>query len=387
MSKISLESWRHVEVESDDRLGGPVGDDISGHWSRRICTQTGVAVHERSGSNSSASSRGIRKNKHESWADLEVEGDAELNDPSSDDVSKYWSRASPGSDDVSRQSSGLSSSFGTPANTDGEMGDDRSKDGSSSFCTPTGTPVDTDGETGEDQMGELVQGQSNGAWGPGANQQDIVQQFGRSRKKIMNKRLTRELRVQGTSTSSSNSSTTSLSEPVNFVQTLCKGNREQGSDPSSTTTSSSEVGDVGDGDSSLFDPETQLDQETTSLGFPSVGSALHVSGHCKPCVFVKSTAQCYKGIDCTFCHMHHKRSNHPRPSKAKRSWYKRLIERSSEHPGDDEDLQPPQDPQPPANELPIAVRPQDRAQRRPDAWVDCQGIARPRACRQNACLP
>jgi len=296
-------------MENDDRLGDPVGVGISGQWNSRICTQTGRQVHERS----------ARTNKHESWADWEVEGDDELNDPSSDDISKYWSQ-------------GSSSSIGTSE----EMGDN------SSFRTPTGNE-----ETGDGREPRLAAA--------------AVEQLSRTRKKILNKTLAREHEVQGNLEPQTGTSSSNFMSPNHILF--------QGSDnssPTPPTTSSSEVGDVGDGGSSIFDAEEK--QEKTPLGFPSVGSALHENGHCKPCVFFRSTAKCHKGIDCTFCHLQHKRSNHPRPSKSKRSWFKRLIERPSENGVEDADSRA-LDFSPPsaAPELPTVVRSQGRAPRRPDA--------------------
>jgi hypothetical protein len=44
---------------------------------------------------------------------------------------------------------------------------------------------------------------------------------------------------------------------------------------------------------------------------PTVGSAEHASGQCKPCAFVFKPAGCGNGVDCAFCHLCH-------PSEKKR---------------------------------------------------------------------
>jgi len=67
-----------------------------------------------------------------------------------------------------------------------------------------------------------------------------------------------------------------------------------------------------------------------SPGLPSIGAALHESAQCTPCLFSRSEVGCANGDACSFCHLSHKRSTHPRPNKGKRDRYKKLISRQSE---------------------------------------------------------
>lgn len=73
----------------------------------------------------------------------------------------------------------------------------------------------------------------------------------------------------------------------------------------------------------------QIEESQTSdlaPDIPSVGSIGHDTRTCKPCMFVSSEVGCWKGVNCTFCHFKHGvRAN--RPCKAKRSRYRKLIER------------------------------------------------------------
>lgn len=57
----------------------------------------------------------------------------------------------------------------------------------------------------------------------------------------------------------------------------------------------------------------------------SVGSALHNSGQCKPCLFFYSEVGCRKDEACLFCHSAHKGKSRPRPNKDKRVRYRKLI--------------------------------------------------------------
>lgn len=57
----------------------------------------------------------------------------------------------------------------------------------------------------------------------------------------------------------------------------------------------------------------------------SVGSALHKSGQCKPCLFFYSEVGCRKNEECVFCHSAHKGKSRPRPNKDKRVRYRKLI--------------------------------------------------------------
>jgi len=58
----------------------------------------------------------------------------------------------------------------------------------------------------------------------------------------------------------------------------------------------------------------------------SQGSAGH-DRNCKPCLFVHTKLGCANGMLCTFCHFLHRRGTKPRPCKAKRSRYNKLMSR------------------------------------------------------------
>merc|ERR1711877_14792 len=49
-------------------------------------------------------------------------------------------------------------------------------------------------------------------------------------------------------------------------------------------------------------PELKLMSEFGSTGLPTVGSAGHLLGTCKPCAFLH-TKGCSKGPECEFCHL------------------------------------------------------------------------------------
>lgn len=59
---------------------------------------------------------------------------------------------------------------------------------------------------------------------------------------------------------------------------------------------------------------------------PSVGSALHGVGSCKPCRLIFTPPGCQQGALCEFCHYRHSRKN-TRPCKDKRDRFKRLAQR------------------------------------------------------------
>lgn len=57
--------------------------------------------------------------------------------------------------------------------------------------------------------------------------------------------------------------------------------------------------------SDMIDPTIKVDAECTNPGLahlPSVGSALHGTGNCKPCGFFHKNG-CKAGVECTFCHL------------------------------------------------------------------------------------
>lgn len=57
----------------------------------------------------------------------------------------------------------------------------------------------------------------------------------------------------------------------------------------------------------------------------SLGSQLHGSGACKPCLYLNSRASCTLGRYCRFCHLPHPKKKHPRPCKAKRTQCKQIV--------------------------------------------------------------
>lgn len=73
----------------------------------------------------------------------------------------------------------------------------------------------------------------------------------------------------------------------------------------------------------------------TAYGQPiwSKGSTGHEEGSCKPCLFFQTKVGCNKGVECTFCHIQHKRKERTRPCKGKRDRYKKLVSRIAEQEG------------------------------------------------------
>mmetsp|Transcript_130707 Transcript_130707/g.227213 ORF Transcript_130707/g.227213 Transcript_130707/m.227213 type:complete len:145 (+) Transcript_130707:2-436(+) len=57
----------------------------------------------------------------------------------------------------------------------------------------------------------------------------------------------------------------------------------------------------------------------------SVGSQLHASGACKPCLYLNSRVGCCIGRYCRFCHLPHPKKKRPRPCKAKRTQCKQIV--------------------------------------------------------------
>lgn len=77
-------------------------------------------------------------------------------------------------------------------------------------------------------------------------------------------------------------------------------------------------------------PEAEVEAEVSIPGelraqteLPSLGSALHESGKCKPCVFFPK-GSCASSSHCRFCHYTHKFSR-PRPGKDKRKNAQTLV--------------------------------------------------------------
>lgn len=57
----------------------------------------------------------------------------------------------------------------------------------------------------------------------------------------------------------------------------------------------------------------------------SVGSELHGSGSCRPCLYITSKMGCVSGPRCGFCHQAHERKRRARPSKSTRMHCKQLA--------------------------------------------------------------
>lgn len=58
----------------------------------------------------------------------------------------------------------------------------------------------------------------------------------------------------------------------------------------------------------------------------SVGSALHESGTCKPCLYLNMKGGCLNGSTCSFCHIPHAKRNRPRPCKSTRIQCKQVAQ-------------------------------------------------------------
>mmetsp|Transcript_13094 Transcript_13094/g.39298 ORF Transcript_13094/g.39298 Transcript_13094/m.39298 type:complete len:251 (+) Transcript_13094:58-810(+) len=76
---------------------------------------------------------------------------------------------------------------------------------------------------------------------------------------------------------------------------------------------------------------------------PSVGSADHARGTCKPCLFLFESMGCKTGYACTFCHVPHDRRTMHRHSKGKRERFRKLLSRvkAENEDGDGVPQQPP----------------------------------------------
>uniref|UniRef100_A0A7S4QMH1 C3H1-type domain-containing protein n=1 Tax=Alexandrium monilatum TaxID=311494 RepID=A0A7S4QMH1_9DINO len=71
-------------------------------------------------------------------------------------------------------------------------------------------------------------------------------------------------------------------------------------------------------------PEEQFEGE-----LPSIGSAKHAGGACKPCLlFRQEGVGCKWGSECAFCHLEHRRSSQPRQSRSKRDRLRMLLIRA-----------------------------------------------------------
>lgn len=139
-----------------------------------------------------------------------------------------------------------------------------------------------------------------------------------TKKKLHNKRLTREqlLLLAATDSMGSDSASELHSSGPGDVQACF-------SHDSTTETP----------DRAPIHGDRGMEAAVESAGFEgevSQGSVGHELGTCKPCLFVHSKVGCQNGAECTFCHMQHTRNSKPRPCKGKRDRYKKLIARSIE---------------------------------------------------------
>eukprot|EP00929_Paragymnodinium_shiwhaense_P112887 TRINITY_DN8114_c0_g1_i2.p1 TRINITY_DN8114_c0_g1~~TRINITY_DN8114_c0_g1_i2.p1 ORF type:complete len:263 (+),score=26.01 TRINITY_DN8114_c0_g1_i2:90-791(+) len=67
----------------------------------------------------------------------------------------------------------------------------------------------------------------------------------------------------------------------------------------------------------------------------SVGTELHASGRCSPCIFVGTARGCRNGRDCDHCHMPHVRPKVSRPCKAKRERMNKFLNAMEQRIADD----------------------------------------------------
>jgi len=72
--------------------------------------------------------------------------------------------------------------------------------------------------------------------------------------------------------------------------------------------------------------ETLPEQSSNTMEVPSVGSLLHASGKCTPCIFFTRESGCQKGECCKFCHIRHQRKHRDRPCKERRDRFYRRVE-------------------------------------------------------------
>mmetsp|Transcript_125388 Transcript_125388/g.360231 ORF Transcript_125388/g.360231 Transcript_125388/m.360231 type:complete len:233 (+) Transcript_125388:97-795(+) len=79
--------------------------------------------------------------------------------------------------------------------------------------------------------------------------------------------------------------------------------------------------------------DTSTGSKTSQGQWPSVGSQLHPSGKCRPCMFSHTPAGCSNGAACQYCHCSHRRQRAIRPNKAKRDRFKALADRQAREAG------------------------------------------------------
>jgi len=76
-----------------------------------------------------------------------------------------------------------------------------------------------------------------------------------------------------------------------------------------------------------------VSNEAPSGTWPSVGSELHPTGSCRPCLFSHTAIGCSNGSACDYCHLNHRRQRGTRPCKAKRDRFKAIAEREARQAG------------------------------------------------------
>lgn len=83
--------------------------------------------------------------------------------------------------------------------------------------------------------------------------------------------------------------------------------------------------DIGEASSEIPLRSLQCTTAKAASPVPSIGSANHAQGKCKPCMFYHSKVGCEEGATCPWCHYSHKGAR--RPCKSKRDRYhKRLLQ-------------------------------------------------------------
>mmetsp|Transcript_107319 Transcript_107319/g.300525 ORF Transcript_107319/g.300525 Transcript_107319/m.300525 type:complete len:265 (+) Transcript_107319:67-861(+) len=74
------------------------------------------------------------------------------------------------------------------------------------------------------------------------------------------------------------------------------------------------------------DLDTRLADDFALAQRPSVGSAGHATGKCRPCIYVRRPAGCVQGASCSFCHvMDEHLEEARRPCKGKRERIKKVV--------------------------------------------------------------
>jgi len=67
-------------------------------------------------------------------------------------------------------------------------------------------------------------------------------------------------------------------------------------------------------------------QSSNTMEVPSVGSLLHASGKCTPCMYFNRESGCQKIESCKFCHIRHQRKHRDWPCKEWRDRFYRHVE-------------------------------------------------------------